>query len=139
MLFIERAARGELLTALPAHPGQTGRYCVEIVPIFPRSDLDPSLSPFERAARHVSDIFVQVQQLLREDLHDLNEPLLTCQAYAQTAEQRAVLDLLTSEVARLDEMLSQRMELLREHWQRGIAVLAENRSQVVEQTIALPG
>ncbi len=88
MVFvIERASRGGLLTALPEYPGQTGRYSVEVVPIFPRSDLDPSLSSFERAVMHVYDILAQVQQLLREDLADLRPPLDICLRQAQSEEE----------------------------------------------------
>jgi hypothetical protein len=97
------------------------------------------LPPFPQAAARLALFLQDVQVLLQEDLHDLQEPLLACQAHAQTDEQHAVLDLITSEVADLDEMLYQRMELLKGHWQRGMAVISDDWSQVREQEIAVPG
>ena len=98
-----------------------------------------TLPPFPQAAARLALFLQDVQVLLREDLHDLREPLLACQEHAQTDEQRALLDVITSEVARLDEMLYQRMEILKGHWQRGIAIISDDRSHVVEQEIAVPG
>ncbi|HEU5378815.1 MAG TPA: hypothetical protein VFV38_25610 [Ktedonobacteraceae bacterium] len=97
------------------------------------------LPPFPQAAARLALFLQDVQVLLQEDLHDLQEPLLACQAHAQTDEQRAALDLITSEVAGLDEMLSQRLEFLKEHWQREMAVISDDGSQVREPEIAVPG
>ncbi len=98
-----------------------------------------TLLPFPQAAARLFLFLQDVQVLLREDLHDLQEPLLACQTHAQTAEQRAILDLLTSEVARLDEMLFQRMELLKVYWQRGMAAISEKQPSAVEQEMATFG
>ncbi len=97
-----------------------------------------TLPPFPQAAARLALFFQDVQVLLREDLHDLQEPLLACQKEAQTAEQHAVLDLITREVALLDDMLSQRLEVLKARWQRAIAVTSEDGSQTVEKEIAVP-
>lgn len=55
-------------------------------PLLRRRDLIPTLPPFERAILHLSDILVQVEQLLQEDLTDLQPALLTCLQQAQTDE-----------------------------------------------------
>lgn len=71
-------------------PGTQARCAtVELVPPFPRSDLDPALSPFTRAVRHLSDLIPQVQVLLREDLDDLAESLCCCLQQARSDEERA--------------------------------------------------
>ncbi len=107
-----------------------------------------TLPPFPQAAARLALFLHDVQVLLREDLHDLQEPLLACQAHAQTDEQRAVLDVITREVARLDDVLSQSMEELKGRWQTAtnlmtwqqkIAAISDDRSPVAEKEVAVPG
>lgn len=93
------------------------------------------LSPLPEAAARLALFLQDVQVLLREDLHDLQEPLLACQTHAQTHAQREVLMLITSEVASLDELLFQRLEVLKERWRREIATLYDASVQAV----AIPG
>jgi hypothetical protein len=107
-----------------------------------------TLPPFPQAAARLALFLHDVQVLLREDLHDLQEPLLACQAHAQTDEQRAVLDVITREVARLDDVLSQSIEELKGRWQTAtnlmtwqqkIAAISDDRSPVAEKEVAVPG
>jgi hypothetical protein len=107
-----------------------------------------TLPPFPQAAARLALFLQDVQVLLREDLHDLQEPLLACQALAQTDAQRATLEVITCEVARLDDVLYQIMEGLKGQWQtathlmtcqQGIAAISDDWSPVAEKEVAVSG
>lgn len=85
-------------------PEQMSKYTVEIIPIFPRSDLVPSLAPFARAQLHLGDLVAQVQQLLQEDLADLRPPLCACLERANAEDERAATQ---HAIATLEQLIQQ--------------------------------
>lgn len=77
-----------------------------------------TLPPFPQTAARLGLLLQDAQVLVREDLDDLQVPLLACQALAHNTEQRATLEAMTRDLAHLRETAQQSLEAMIQRWQK---------------------